>query len=301
MEKTSPKRRPRLTTAVRLFDLRLASNRFVFAASTIALVGVGAFHALLGDSAEAVVSIGLEAAFSVFLSWAMARELDPDRPASAMAAGVAGFLVFLMGPTNLGAVAALLFAARVLGRTPGPPPTNFDLIWLPALAAYTARSAGGFLAGVALAVALGWDAEPPTRRRQLLSAAAALLLAVGLATLRDTLQPRPVSPTPWQWGILSAALLSLPWLRIPPPHSVDDWFGKPLSHRRLLRARALAVAAGALTAAWLGGLAATALVGLWAALIGIAVVRAARREASPDASGETPASSREPDRSPPRR
>lgn len=86
----------------------------------------------------------------MLLSWALARELDPDQPASAVAAGIAGFLIFLTGPTNLGAVTALLFAVRLVARSPGLPPTKVDLIWLPALAAYTARSMGGFLAGVAL-------------------------------------------------------------------------------------------------------------------------------------------------------
>jgi len=248
----------------------------VLAASAAALTGVGVFRATRGDAYGTAVSIGLEAGFSVFLSWAVARELDPDRPASATAAGIAGFLVFLTGPTNLGAVTALLFALRVLTRTPGLPPTTIDLVWLPGLAAYTARSTGGFLAGVALAGALVWDAEPPRRRRQVLSGVAAAVLAVGLSAVRGTFVPRPLLPSPQQMAVLGAGVLSLPWLRIPSVSSVDD-LGRPLSQKRLVRARAAVLVVGALGVVWLGGLAAPALVGLWAAIVGIAVIRATRR------------------------
>ena len=51
--------RRRFTTAVRWFDLRLASNRFVFAASILALVGFAAFRAVRGDSPELAASRGL--------------------------------------------------------------------------------------------------------------------------------------------------------------------------------------------------------------------------------------------------
>lgn len=272
--------RGRLSTVVRWFNLRLPSNRFVFTASGLALIGFAAFRMVQQDSPGAAVSRGLEAGFSVLLSWAVARELDPDRPAGAIVAGIAGFLIFLTGPTNLGAVTALLFAVRVVAGTPGLPPTKVDLVWLPALAGYTARSPGGFLAGLALAAALALDARPPTRGRQIASAAAATALAVGLAILRDTLLPQPVVPNAWQWVVLGAALLSVPWLRTAILVSVGDLSGEPLSQGRLVWARALALATGALVVAWLGGAAAPALVGLWAAIVGIAAARSTRRKAN---------------------
>ena len=270
-------RRRRLTTAVRWFDLQLPSNRFLFTASGLALIGFSAYRSAQGDTVGGAVSRGLEAGFSVFLSWALARELDPDRPTSATAAGIAGFLIFLTGPTNLGAVTALLFAVRLVTRTSGAPPANLDLVWLPGLAAYSARSSGGFLAGLALAVALAWGSEGPDRGRQTLSALAAAGLAIGLAAIRGTIAPRVVVPTPWQWAVFGAAVLSVGWLRIPPPISVGDLSGEPLNHQRLVAARILAVATGILVGAWLGGAAAPAFVGLWAALVGIAVIRSTSR------------------------
>lgn len=97
---------------VRLFDLRLPSNRFVLIAPVLALVGVAAF----GAGAPAPVPSGIEAGFTVLLSWALARELDPDEPASATVAAFAGLLILPTGTPSLGAVTTLLFAIRVVTR-----------------------------------------------------------------------------------------------------------------------------------------------------------------------------------------
>jgi hypothetical protein len=255
----------------------LPSNRFVLVASALSLVGFGVFRVAAGDAVPLALSRGLEAGFSVLLSWALARELDPDNTMSAAVAGFAGFAIFATGPTNLGAVTALLFAVRLVAGTPGAQPTVFDLLWLPALAAYTSRATGGFVTGLALAAALAWTAENPSRGRQFVSAIVAGVFAVALAALRETLQPHPIIPTPTQWTVLGAAPISLAWLRIREPASVGDLSGEPLSQTRLVQARFLAVATGGLVVAWLGGAAAPALVGLWAALVGIAAARSVAR------------------------
>jgi hypothetical protein len=274
-EPSTARRRP--STVIRWFDLRLTSNRFVLAGSAAALIGVASFRAARGDEPGTAISAGVEAGLSLFLSWAVARELDPDLPASATMAAVAGLLISFTGKANLGAVTALLFAARLTAGTPGAPPTLLDLAWVTGLAAYTARSPGGFLAGLALAIAVLWEPGPSQRGFRILSAVVAGGLAVGLAILFGTAEPRPVLPTAGQWVVLGLALLSIPWLRIPAPVAVGDLSGEPLSQWRLVRARILLPATGGLGAIWLGGAAVPALVGLWAAVIGIAVFRALRR------------------------
>ena len=259
---------------VRLFDLRLPSNRFVLIASVLALVGVAALGALTG--APTPVPSGVEAGFTVLLSWALARELDPDEPASATVAAFAGLLILPAGLPSLGAVTTLLFAIRVVTRTTGAPPTGLDLLWLPALAGYSARTSGGFLSGLALALALAWDFRRSGRSRQALCAVASAVITVGVGVARGTLAPHIAIPTRGQWAVLGAGLLSLPWvLRVPPPVSVDDR-ARPLSPRRLHQARLLAIGTGAATIAWIGGRAAPALVGLWAAFVGITTARALR-------------------------
>lgn len=258
---------------VRPFDLRLPSNRFVLLASVLALVGVVALRALIG--APTPVGRGGEAGFTVLLSWALARELDPDEPASATVAAFAGLLILPTGTPSLGVVTTLLFAIRVVTRTTGGPPSGLDLLWLAALAGYSARASGGFLSGLALALALAWDSRRSGRSGQALCAIASAALAVGAAASRATLAPHLAIPTRGQWVVLGAGLVSLPWvLRVPPPVSVDDR-AQPLSARRLDQARLLAVGTGAATIAWIGG-AAAALVGLWAAFVGIAAARALR-------------------------
>lgn len=284
----------RVSTIVRLFDLRLASNRFVLAAFAVAAVGVAVWRSLDGLAVSAAASLGIQTGFAVLLSWAIARELDPDRPASATVAAVAGFLISFTGLTNLGAVTALLFAVRVVTRTGGAPPSLLDLLWLPALAAYSARSTGGFLAGLALGGALAWDAREGRGALQWASAALAAGLAIGLAVARETLPPEPAAPAVSQWIVLAAALLALPALRLPPARSVGDISGEPLSGRRLVLGRVLAVAVGAAFLAWLGGGAAPGLVGLWGAVIGIALARATRATRARFASSREPGTARTP-------
>ena len=284
----------RISTLVRLFDLRLASNRFVLAAFAAAAVGVAVSRAVAGEPAGAAASLGIQFAFAVLLSWAIARELDPDRPASATIAAVAGFLISFIGPTNLGAVTALLFAVRIVARSGGAPPSLLDLLWLPGLAAYSARSTGGFLAGVALGGALAWDAREARGPVQWASAALAAGLAIALAIARGTLAPEPAEPGPWDWVVLAAAAVALPALRLPPAISVGDISGERLSHRRLVLGRSLAVAVGAASVAWLGGGAAASLVGLWAGVIGIALARGARATRARFASSRAPGTVRTP-------
>jgi hypothetical protein len=217
----------------------------------------------------------MQIAFSVFLSWAIARELDPDSPGSANAAALAGALIFLTGEPQLWAVTALLFAVRILVRTTGRPPNLLDLAWLPALAAQSARSDGGLIAGLALACALIWDAKlpRPAGKRAMLSGVIAAAVAVAVAALEGTAAPDIHMPTTGQWTVYAAALVALTGLQTAAPLSVGDLTGERIFRERLFLGRMLAVLVGALTMLWLGGVGAPAQVGLWAALIGMAFNR----------------------------
>jgi hypothetical protein len=260
----------RLTSVARLFDLRLASNRFVLAAVAVATL-----------SAFALDRAGVAAGLTVFLAWALARELDPDHAAAATIAALVGFGLFLIGdPVHLWAMATLLLAVRLMAGTTGAPPTWFDLIWLPALGALSAPTFDGFLCGLALAVAIA-SSDGGRRALRALSAVATAVGAAIVALITGALMVRPALPSHLEWLVFAACVLAVPALHLPPPVSVGDRSGVTLSAARLVRARLLAVATGTLAILGLGGDAVSALTGLWAALLGIAATtyggRAMRR------------------------
>jgi hypothetical protein len=155
---------------------------------------------------------------AAFLAWAVARELDPDRPPSAaLSAPVAAIVVAIhlsMGATvSLVAVYLMLVAARVLSRTTGRAPTQLDLALHVVVAAWAALRPVGWLAGLALAVAVvldSRDGEPRWQVRMWWGA------AIGIAaTVVAGIDPEPVdlaAPVPAEWvpmaiGLIGAMIL----------------------------------------------------------------------------------------------
>lgn len=273
-------RRQPVTTTVRLFDPSLASNRLVVVAFAVVLAAVFALRLTNDDDTAAQASgTALAAAFAVFLAWAIARELDPDRPAAASVAMAVALLVLLAGEPRLGAVVALLFAVRLVAGTTGRAPTALDLVWLPAVAAYAGLSPGGVVAGLALAVALALDAARTRRVWAFASAAAAAAGVLAVALARETIGPDPHAPHTLQWILLAAFALAaaLMLARVAPPVALGDLSREPLSRARLLHARGLAAFAAIATLAWLGGPAIAALVGLSAAVIAVGLTPRASR------------------------
>lgn len=265
--------RRRLSTTVRLFDPSLASNRFIIAAFLGVLCAVFAAGTLADDTAAEASGDALQAGLVVFLAWAIARELHPDLPVAASVAAVAGLLILQTGEPRLGAVVALLFAVRLVAGTTGRAPNALDLVWLPAVAAYSGLSPGGLVAGLALAGALALAARQPgpSRRRAIAGALVAAAAVTAVAVHQGTIVPDPVAPTALQWGLLAvAAIAAASGLRRgPAPASVGDLSGEPLSATHLRDARRLAVVAAILTLAWLGAPGVPALAGVWAAVIAV--------------------------------
>lgn len=273
--------RRRLTTTVRLIDPSVASNRLVAAAFAGVLAAMFALRlAGTDDTATQAAGAALAAALAVFLGWAIARELDPDRPVAASVSIAATLVVLLAGEPRLGAVIALLLAVRIVAGTTGRAPTALDLVWLPAVAAYAGLSPGGIVAGLALAVALALDAASTRRAWSVAAAVAAAAGTLAVAVAGDTIGPDPRAPDALQWILLAAGAFgaALMLARCPPPTSLGDLSREPLSRTRLLRARQLAVAVAIGTLAWLGGPAIAALASLSAAVVAVGLTpRRSRR------------------------
>lgn len=110
-----------------------------------AIIGLTLGVFCLGTIAQLVISYqvvesliwGITAALGVFFAWALSREIDPDRPGSALlSAGLFIVSLYFIGLPNLAWVLWLLLLLRLVNRTTGLPPTKFDLAGLVALTFY---------------------------------------------------------------------------------------------------------------------------------------------------------------------
>ncbi|HSJ27824.1 MAG TPA: hypothetical protein VLB67_06395 [Acidimicrobiia bacterium] len=216
-----------ITHIGRTIDPRLASNRVAL----LLPMGAGLLLFGLGDLRRAMAG-GL----ATFAAWAIARELDPDRPRSAtLAATLAVCAALAVGTPAPAPLFIALVTLRILVRTTGLPPKATDLAVVSAAAVAAADTPWGWAAGILLAFAIVRDAalpgDPP--------AAAAIwgaVTAVGVTVrvaLSDELglweYPDLTALVVLVTGIVGAAIV----VRPVPVLSLGDYTLVPLEPRRL--------------------------------------------------------------------
>ena len=158
-----------LTSLQRWVDPRYPTNLAIsiltLAASALAFI----FQLYQGMNFLDALSYAFSVAATVFLCWALARELDPDRDYSAfLAAGLGTLGYFLYGSPGLLALLLVLVSIRVINRTVGPPATLFDSLFLLGLGVFLTLE-GELVPGLIAAGALLLDGLLlPQNRRNLL-------------------------------------------------------------------------------------------------------------------------------------
>jgi len=124
----------KFTSLARPLDFSYRSNQFIAALSLTAILFGSGFQLATGNMLLYSTLWGLQLGFSVFLTWALAREIDPDFPSSAAAASLLaiGTGFFLPSPA-LGVLFWFLIASRLLNRSTGVNPKLFDYFSFTAL------------------------------------------------------------------------------------------------------------------------------------------------------------------------
>ncbi len=265
----------RFTSLPRDIDLALVEHRWMIVLAAAGGLAAGAQSALSGTSSfMTVLTAGLFGAASVFLAWAIGRELDPDHQRSALVGGLAGAVTMLLwgGPSILvsGWVLVLL---RLIARTTGLSPRPADTLAVVAVSLGLGWVRGsGFLLLTAVGLALdGW--LPPDQRNHKFAAVGLVLawIVAQVAPLSASGGRDPLAFTIWAGlGAAAAAFLAVTVSRWQVEARADRT-PERLNPQRVHAGQGLGVllALGLPLAQGASGLRAQS--ALWAAILGIVV------------------------------
>jgi hypothetical protein len=262
--------RATLTTVGRSIDLSYPTNRAIALVSLVVMVGAALLRRLSGASWIQSALWSAQAGLSVFLAWALCRELDLDHDLSAfVAVGLALGGLFLWGLPRLSVVLWLMLVVRVVNRTMGLPAGILDSLGVLGLGIWFSLE-GNWAYGVVTVAAFLLDSQLPTRApRQLVFA---ILGVLGTATAAILGGALPGDGELSVLGGLIALAASVSFVPVIVESrditSVGDETGRPLEPIRVQAAQVLTLIVG-LETALLGGIPAFgSLMPLWAAVLG---------------------------------
>lgn len=258
-----------LTSLSRAIDPRYPSNRLMLVGAGVAGLAVS-LATLFGIDLK---TRPLAAAMAVFLAWALARELDPDHPASAaIAMPVSLVLALVVGPPGLLVTFGVLLGLRIAAGTVGTPLRLLDSVAVIGLSAALGTSLIGVVGAVAMIVGV---LVSEARSRSGIATAAMSAVAYTVVALLSGFARIWTAPTSAEWitvGVaVAATLLVLPAAA---PTSNTDRHTGTIMKDRITAARIIAGLAILAGLALVGGPGVVAIAATTAAaLIGAAVRR----------------------------
>ena len=261
----------------RSLDARYPTNLAIGALSLVVGVAGAAANLLSGGALRQGVLWGIGAGFSVFLTWALARELDPAHDLSAFAgAGLAIAALLVFDLPALMPIFWLLVVLRVVNRTVGPPARPVDTLAVLGLGGWLTWQ-GHWIAGLVTTLAFLLDGllTNPLRYHLLLSGLA-FAGTVALSVFRGdiAMESGPTMPVIFS-SVVAAGLFLVVVGTSREVHAVGDATREPLDARRVQAAQLLALLTALLYAWWDGSAGVEALWPLWAAMVGVALYRLA--------------------------
>lgn len=233
----------RLTALGRPVDPGCLTNRLILLISLAVLAGVLVFRLAGSQPAPEAAGDALRAALSVFLTWAVGREIDPANDWSAFVGLPASLAVsVLIGGPFLAALILVLLFSRMLNGSTGLQTGIADALLVLSLGAVVAWQ-GGRIALIILVPIFLIDAfvEPANRRQALFAPAPALLfLLMQVYLYRGAL----IDTGSRFYALIAIFLLvlftALITLWSGPDRALDDRKGQPLDGRRVCLARSAA-------------------------------------------------------------
>lgn len=246
-----------------------------------AIVGFTAWEFRDASLAQAAAAGG-EGALVAFITWALGRELDPDRNEAAFIGMALAVAVLAIGwSPAVWSLALALMATRIVNRSVGQPAKASDLVLVLGLAAAAVFRDGVWLMGAVFALAVIFDVMlDRTRVLSLIFAFLGVALSVFVLVERGgepmALIEAGLAGVQIEWMITTgivAAVYALMLLSLPPVESVGDATGAPLDRIRI-RAGGLITLLAVFAALAEGQQALLASLPIWAVIAGAIQARA---------------------------
>lgn len=263
------------TSIGRTLDPRYPTNLAILLASVAAGIVAGLVAIISGESTGAALIAGIVCAASVFVAWALARELDPDHNRSAfLAAGTAFTASFFVEMPNFFALFAVVMLLRVVNRTVGPPAKLFDTLGVLVIAGIVIFT-GTWMFGIVAVAALVMDSilQNP-HRRHLIAAGVVVLMIAARFVLLDVDEPQALSTMMMVIELAVTALFIVAMFSMREVHTTSDANDERLAVHRVQAGMGIGLMA-VLVMLWNGNAGMIAMAPLWTALFSVAVYRLA--------------------------
>ncbi len=213
-----------------------------------------------------------QAGISVFLAWAIGRELDPDHGFSAFVSSalMLGFLWFSPLP-NLLALFWLMLLLRLLNRTVGLPATVIDLLSIMGLTIWLCWQVGWMYGLLATLVFLMDQFALGARYKMAWPLLVSLGIAIVFLFIYPSVERGDVSQWLWITGPLVLISFALTILTSEKPKSIGDATGEPLIEKRVKAAQWMATFVALVFIVLQGEMGIFNLLPLWTAMAGAAL------------------------------
>lgn len=275
----------KLTHLPRIMHLSYPTHRAVMLMMVLGGIVAGVIGLVLGETWLDSAISGLYAGAAIFLTWALGREIDPDKNGSAfVGAGLAFVAYLVLGRFSVLALAGTMALCRMISRTVGLPLKVTDSLSLVVVIGLIAYFDNALIVKYLLPLAFLLDGafdSPPSRAQFGFGALGYMVVYVIDLITGAVLHPIP--PT-IPLAIIAAviAVVTLAGIALlERVTSVGDATQAPLSLKRLQFSLSFALMAAGVTAVINGGVGIIALAPIWAALLGVVVYRAVERIFNP--------------------
>ena len=261
---------PQLSTIGRAVDPDYPTNRLILILTAVGAAAGLSWGLFTGWSVIEAALLGVRSGLALFLSWALTRELDPDREWAAFAAvGFTGLGLLILGAPDLGVVFWALLLLRVVNHTTGLSATLLDTLGLVGLGVWLSWQ-GNWGLGFVTSLSLWVDAYlQDGKRRQAVLGGVSLLAAGAAYFLGGRVTPLPG----FAWGpaALAGGLAALYGPVIAAAREVEsacDQTGKRMLPRRIQAGQLFGLLIGLELALWHGWQGIAAVLPLWGAAAG---------------------------------